>query len=238
MVAVSKSKREATIVSQSGTGETDDRIALLEEQNRRLAERLELLAERGAGPPPRPGRDWGAVSAVIACLIGLLALAVSAYATYVQREQFRAEVWPRVAMQYSGQNLTFSVHNQGTGPASVTAMRVTVGDSRVRSWDDVRRLAGFTGEKRLLISDLTGMVLPPGKDLTIAYPADDAPSRQAFAELLPGGQNALSITVCYCSVLGECWVSGLGRGVLHDEPGAEPRPPDSCPIAASERFGP
>ena len=39
-------------------------------------------------------RDWNAFSAVVAVLVGLLALLVSGYTAHIQKEQVRAQVWP------------------------------------------------------------------------------------------------------------------------------------------------
>ena len=39
-------------------------------------------------------RDWDGLAAVIAAFVGLLALLVSGYTAYLQRQQVRAQVWP------------------------------------------------------------------------------------------------------------------------------------------------
>jgi hypothetical protein len=62
-------------------------------QQDRLIRALELLVQREAAPVGKRRRDWDAFAAVIASFIGFLALAVSAYTAYVQRQQLRAQVW-------------------------------------------------------------------------------------------------------------------------------------------------
>ena len=71
-----------------------------------------------------------------------------------------------------------------------------------------------------------------GKDFTIFRSEDDEQSRAKFQELLPRGKHALSMTVCYWSVLDDCWATTLDIADEH----SEGRPADSCPIPAAERF--
>jgi hypothetical protein len=191
-------------VSEPGTGDIPERVA----------------------PATKDRKDWGAYAAVIASLIGILALAVSGYTAYLQRQQLRAQMWPHLRLEFSSVNLTFSATNQGTGPARVSAIRVTVDGAAVGSWSDVMKAAGFTGDEDLILSDLSDAVLSPGKVFTFVEPAENEQSRAKFKELLPGHKHALSVTVCYCSVLDECWVANLDAA----------RKDSTCPITAAERF--
>jgi hypothetical protein len=45
------------------------------------------------------GREWEK-GAVIASCIGWLALVVSGYAAWIQRQQVRAQVWPNIVLGY------------------------------------------------------------------------------------------------------------------------------------------
>ena len=220
------------IVSQSGTGDIEERIARLEQQDQRLTRALELLARHEVAPAVKAGKDWDAYAAVIASFIGLLALAVSGYTAYVQRQQLRAQAWPHVELEESNVKLHFIATNRGTGPARVTAMRVMMDGAPVRAWSDVQKAAGFTDGETTVSSWLSKAVLSPGQEFPILRPADNEQSRARFRELLPGGKHGLSFTVCYCSVLDECWVTS---NVVMKEGGNGP-PSGSCPITAAERF--
>jgi len=215
-------------VSESGTGNVAERIACLEQQDQRLTRALELLAQREVAREEKTRKNWDAYAAVIASFVGLLALAISSYTAYVQRKQLLAQVWPHLMTAYSGVNLTMWVTNQSTGPAQITAVRMVVDGAAVRTWSDVKRAAGFTDGEGLLISSLTGTVLPPGKEVTFVQPADNEQSRAKFKELLPRGKHEVEVTICYCSVLDDCWTAGA----VDDEA----RPRDSCQIAARDRF--
>jgi len=203
--------------------EVEQRLARIEETEQRVARALELLERRSA----RPRRNWDVLAAVIASIIGALALAVSAYTAHVQRQQLRAQVWPYLRIGFSDMELTRYVTNAGTGPARVTAVRVMFDGAPVKDWNEVRRKAGFAKEEVLIRSGLRGGVLSADKKFVIIRSGDDERSQNKFRELLPGGKHAVEITMCYCSVLDDCWTAGI------DVPGSEP---SDCPIAASERF--
>lgn len=216
-------------MSEARTDDIDERLARLEQHEQQLTQALALLAQREA-PAAKRGKTWDAYAAVIASLIGLLALAVSGYTAYVQRQQLRAQIWPHLEVGFSGVNLTHFVTNQGTGPARITAVRVTMNGAPVKDWDEVRRKAGFADSESLHRSGISARVLSAGTNYIIVKPADDEASRTKFKELLPGHQHAVSIAICYCSVLDECWTTGIDVLAERDST------PRDCPITASERF--
>ncbi len=217
-------------MSQSGGEDVEQQIGELEPPDQRLVRAIELAVRR-ATPDAKRGKDWDAYAAVIASLIGILALAVAGYTAYIQRQQLRAQMWPHLQLEYSGVNRDFHAINQGTGPARVTGMRVTVGGVLVKTWVDVEQTAGRGSGSGLISSWLSKAVVLPGKDFTIVQPMDNDASRALAETLLPRGSHRLSVTVCYCSVLEDCWVTTLD--VEDDE---TPRSRASCPIPTSERF--
>lgn len=73
----------------------------------------------------RRRREWE-LGAIIAALIGLLALFVSGYTAFVQREQVRAQVWPHLLIGYSDPARELAVLNKGVGPALVKSVEITV----------------------------------------------------------------------------------------------------------------
>jgi hypothetical protein len=223
---------QEVIVPEASTGDVDEQTTDLTQQDR-LIQALELLAERAAASAGKRRRDWDALAAVIASFIGLLALAVSAYTAYVQRQQLRAQVWPRLEISYSNndQELAWHVLNQGTGPARVIAMRVVVGGTLVTTWGGAKEAAGYVDGDRTTMSSINQSVLPAGKDVAMFRAGDDPQSRTRFGELLSGGKHALGVTICYCSVLDDCWVT-----TDQARPPIDPSPPDSCPIKPGEQF--
>ena len=169
---------------EPSTDDVERRIARLEQQDQRLVQALGLLAEREAAPTGQRRRNWDALAAVIASFIGLLALAVSGYTAYVQREQLRAQVWPRLQITSSNVDPAtgWYVTNQGTGPARVIAMRVVVDGVPVTTWDDVWKAAGYPRGESGVTSWISHAVIPPGKEIAIARPGDTERNRAAFNE--------------------------------------------------------
>lgn len=215
----------------AGNSTIEERLARLEQRDERLTLALEALARRDAEPAAKPGRRWDAFAAVIASLVGLLALAIAAYTAYVQRTQLRAQAWPHLRLEYSSVDVSFSARNEGSGPARIAAVRVTLNGAPVKTWQDIKKTTGLT-ELTYVMSTFSFGVLLSGSVFTIAKAADSAQSRAAFAELFPDGKHALSITVCYCSILDECWVTAFhAEGIDNRSIGS-----DECSIRDDERF--
>jgi hypothetical protein len=95
-----------------------------------LEQEVSFLRAAAQAQSRRRHRDWDALAAVIASLVGLLALGISAYTAYVQREQLRAQVWPKLSLGQSNMLHKLYAGNQGVGPARVTAVRSTACTSR------------------------------------------------------------------------------------------------------------
>ncbi|MER3546617.1 MAG: hypothetical protein C4338_03040 [Rhodanobacteraceae bacterium] len=88
--------------------------------------------ESASAPPRRC--NWDAVSALIAALIGLLALCVSGYTAYIQREQVRAQVWPVVFSGNNDNENSVEVYNNGVGPAIVQSAQIWVSGKPQPDW--------------------------------------------------------------------------------------------------------
>src|SRR5262245_57135936 len=81
--------------AESSGPAVDEWQARLEQHERQLEHALALLVQQRA---TTTRRNWDAYAAVIATLVGLLALVVSAFTAYVQRQQLRAQVWPHLTV--------------------------------------------------------------------------------------------------------------------------------------------
>ena len=78
-------------------------------------------------------------------------------------------------------------------------------------------------------SRLSKTVVPAGKDVTIVRPYS-SDMNAAFVESFLGDKHAVVVSVCYCSVLHECWLV-----TTHEVPqpiGGE----QACPIPEAKRF--
>lgn len=214
-------------MAESVNADIEQRLARLEQQDYQIGSLVALL---GRQEPARAARHWDAYTAGIATLIGLVALIVSSYTAYVQRQQLRAQVWPCVAIATGNvaPMIGWQASNSGTGPARVTAVRVTVDKKPVSSWASAQK-AMEASPVGLVISQLSNTVLPAGAKLAAVSPLDAETTPQFMQQFL-SGKHAIVVTVCYCSVLDECWV------VTSDTVPEAIADADACPIPRAERF--
>jgi hypothetical protein len=197
-------------------------------------------------PPPRedealpPARDqvppaaadrrhrWDAFGVIIASLVGLLALVVSGYTAWIQRQQVRAEVWPYLFLAFQDPDQQVTVFNKGMGPAIVRGVRVTVDDRPQPDWEHAFAALGLP-DAGYQPSTISGVVLSPGDALTLLKFAE----QPDYARFRKAMDAHLLIDICYCSTLGECWT------FEDHHPPVKPvvRPMDRCPrLPAAEAF--
>lgn len=166
---------------------------------------------------------YDAVAAVIAALVGMLALLVAGYTAYIQRQQVRAQVWPYLLMGKSNANghYEFEAFNKGVGPAIVRSVQVLVGGKPVANWHELQRLLGFKPTGEFVQSTLNGMVLAPGEQINwIAF--ENASDVNAFTA--DWEKFHVEARVCYSSTLGESWLATYHSGGLE-----RPRLVSRCP---------
>jgi hypothetical protein len=181
---------------------------------------------------PRDPEFWMALGALA---VSALAMLSSMLQFTVQRSQERAAAWPFISLNtnYSGEGFAFVVQNKGMGPALVRRVDVFLDGKPVDGWPGV--LDGLYGEghpygwDRIGATDVEDRVFAPGErveafDIPWRLPdgpdgtkgADDPRVREGF-----GNADRFTVRVCYCSVLGDCWISreGIDHVVV-----------DACPV--------
>ncbi|MGH8184572.1 MAG: hypothetical protein ACREPH_13025 [Rhodanobacteraceae bacterium] len=186
---------------------------------------------------------WDAVAAIIASVVGLLALIVAGYTAYIQRytaqlqrEQVRAQVWPRLQIEGSlASSLTeIKVLNQGVGPAIIQSVEVLVAGKPVSNWIAYLKMIGSNSTTTDTItitelSQLNGAVLRPGETFDWLQFAN----RAGMEIFILGGLHAhAEFRVCYASALGQSWML-IQRGAHQTT-----QPVSSCPkLSARDEFG-
>lgn len=167
-----------------------------------------------ATPPDEPRkRDWAAYSAVIATLVGLLALCVSAYTAMLQQQQVRAQVWPRLQLMSSGSMQEVLVMNKGVGPALIGSVRVSVDGSAVHNWKELEKLLGVTPAEYVQ-STVNGTIISGGERYVMA----NFPDKAVWDRVRPIVQR-MDRRMCFCSTLDECWwVSTTASGANAYQP--------------------
>lgn len=157
-------------------------------------------AAPAAEPAPRSRRDWNGLSAVIAALIGLLALCVSGYTAWLQRQQVRAQVWPYIESGLSQSGRYVLLANKGVGPARIETVQMFVDGKPYPDWNSIFAALDVKFDPMPPHSTVHGVVISSGALVQQLVFRDDEQFRR-FDPLYP----RLDVAVCYCSSLGECW---------------------------------
>jgi hypothetical protein len=182
--------------------------------------------------------------ALLALLISAVAAGASAYQTYVIRKQFSATVWPYltfITRSSTDKYFELSVSNPGIGPAlifnavvtrdgnvvarapsptTLPAISVAIERDRVAAKADERN-SGTHGVSGMTASTIaSGDVLPPGQQLELLRVDGKFITRRVLGDI-----RHVDVTLCYCSLLGDCWTKRLWDPVIR------PRPVRACPNA-------
>ncbi|MEM9184761.1 MAG: hypothetical protein AAGB27_16510 [Pseudomonadota bacterium] len=165
-------------------------------------------------------------------VIGISAMVVSLaslYATFLQagsaERQVKAMTYPLV--QYSSGNydvdkqeqaLSMRLINNGVGPAIIHSTRYLYGDEPVDGvYGFIRACCletaeAFRSQNRsdpsasIITSTDRNVILPANEDIDIFYLLR-RPENEELWELLNRERRKLGVTVCYCSLLDECYES-------------------------------
>src|SRR5690348_18440803 len=92
---------------------------------------------------------WDAMAAIIASLVGFLALLVAGYTAYIERyiadiqtKQVQAQVWPWLVAGNNDNERSIEVLNKGVGPAIVRSAQVFVDGKPQPDWQHVLKALG------------------------------------------------------------------------------------------------
>lgn len=171
----------------------------------------------------KPGRAirYDAVAAIIAALVGLLALFVAGYTAYIQRQQVQAQVWPylsigesdalpsemgHVVVNKQGEIESHGgflvVQNAGVGPAIVRSVVVEVDGKPQPDWNQVMKTLGLS-DVAFIQSAINHSVLPAGRTVNFLV----VHGLQAWKRFRQGYFHDVSIRICYSSTLGDFWTT-------------------------------
>src|SRR5574337_142689 len=145
---------------------------------------------------------WDALGVIIASLVGLLALVVAGYTAYIQREQVRAQVWPYLISGNNDLAQALTISNKGVGPAIVRSVQVTIDGKPQVDWDHVLEALGMPPHHYILTT-VNHDVLSPGEELQVIR----FPDKEDWQRFHDASSGRMGIDICFCSTLGECWMS-------------------------------
>lgn len=145
---------------------------------------------------------WDAVAAIIASLVGLLALLVAGYTAYVQRQQVRAQVWPYLIIGNDDLSQSLTVENKGVGPAIVRSVQVRIDGKPQSDWIHVVAALGMP-PLHFNQTTVNRDVLSPAEELQAIHFTD----KKLWQRFHDAAFGRMAMDVCFCSTLDECWVS-------------------------------
>jgi hypothetical protein len=161
--------------------------------------------------PKKTKRDIEFWIAIGAFLVSAVAMITSFLQLSMQRNQERALVWPHVNSRpaYSSEGFSFNATNKGLGPALVRRVEIKVDGKLVNNWNvALDRMLGpghGYGWDKIKSNDIEDTILAANETATLFSIDWDDRIRSSF-----NGNNRISVTVCYCSFLEECWLSQSG----------------------------
>jgi len=145
---------------------------------------------------------WDALAAIIASLVGLLALIVAGYTAYIQRQQVRAQVWPYLISGNNDLTQSLVVNNKGVGPAVVRSVQLWINGKPQSDWNRVVANMGLPPHQ-FFQATINHDVLSPGEELQIIR----FPDKALWQRFKAAASNRMAMDICFCSTLGECWIS-------------------------------
>jgi hypothetical protein len=166
--------------------------------------------------------------AACALLISAIASAASVYQTHVIAQQFSATVWPYISFTVTrdATHLSVTMRNDGLGPALIRSAEFTESGKRVPSLDAIvdPMVAAITDkhEKGTMSESISsigpGDVVPANQQVSLL-----AVSGAPIVDELIARRSQIGLSVCYCSLLGRCWMKKF------EDPSADPQDVAHCP---------
>jgi hypothetical protein len=146
------------------------------------------------------------IIAATALVLSLSTLGVYIYQAKVMKEQQHVSVWPYMEW-YTGnvEDYHIAAKNKGVGPAIIRKVELTVDGKPVQNNQElISAVLGNDWKMGYVNSTLKGRVLSPGEEVAMLR-IPDVKEGRAFEEKLRQHKFRMSIT--YCSVYGDCWVT-------------------------------
>jgi hypothetical protein len=178
-------------------------------------------------------RHFETVGSITAIVVGLAALYVSWDQGRVMREEVRASVWPAVQLdgfvsrEGSMISIGLNIANAGVGPALIRRISVFHEGELVRDFDELA--ATMPADADASRQTVAGRILGAGDKIeafSFRYPL--GPDSADAVELERAMSDAWELEVCYCSSLGQCWISRAD--------GSTPMDAETCDQRAASRL--
>jgi len=166
---------------------------------------------------------------IFAVLVSLASVAISVLGNRTQERLLAASVWPYVAFSSGntsddGQKrvIDFSLTNAGSGPARIKAFSLEYDHQKISSGMALLERCCNLPKMSLMTSPVVGRVLRPGDTITyLQLPFSDSIA-DGWSKLDQARFGNLTMSVCYCSTLNECFEARSDRD--------DPEPVNACKV--------
>jgi hypothetical protein len=147
------------------------------------------------------------IIALCALLVSTLTAAAVIYQGKILSSQLSVSIWPYVAFQTTASQtvVELQVQNVGAGPALVRSASLLVDGAPQPSLAAGLRKLGYRyahGDEVTLSSIGPGEVLRAAESISVARVQSTR-----FAKLAATLQQRVRVHICYCSILGDCWLA-------------------------------
>jgi len=162
--------------------------------------------------------------ALCALLVSSIAAGASAYQTYVINQQYQASIWPYLGftLTTSERQVAVVVDNYGLGPALIRTFEVLQDGKPVKSFNEIIDPLEQRHKGPLNVTVTTlhrGSVVPAAQNITL-FSVDNP----EVAKRVQAQAAKYDVAICYCSLLGRCWMKRL------QDLGDLPRDVRECPL--------
>jgi hypothetical protein len=162
--------------------------------------------------------------ALCALLVSAITAGACAYQTYVINQQYQASVWPYLRFGFSSGDdlLVLSLKNYGLGPALIRTFEITKDGKPIASLQPyVVALENPKEHASVSFEELgQGAVLPAAETAALL----SVSKSPRIIRTLLAHEASIDIAVCYCSLLGRCWMEHM------QDSSSEPRDVRYCPL--------
>jgi hypothetical protein len=149
---------------------------------------------------------------MVALAVSVFALLIGAYQTRLMQSQAHASAWPYLTMGYTYTNgvdkdaYTWTIDNNGVGPAKVEYVTLSLDGKPIRRWDEVLGAFGFKELPSMATTQLESLVIVPNTNRETTIPAIKLHSAEVAAQFKQA-THRFAMDICYCSVYDDCWIA-------------------------------
>jgi len=157
------------------------------------------------------------IGTVTAIVISIIALCATFYEANIMKTQQQAMVWPyfKIEPRYNADGYGLVAYNNGTGPAVITSVELTIDGAPVKNFDEMLdkikpdRKIGYGS---LRMGSLNNSVFRAGQEEEILFMPWTDETKEITKELY----HRMQLKVQFKSVLGEHWLFNFKTSAIEE----------------------